>query len=157
MRRSAFLAALLALASAGARAEVVDGVAAIVGDEVVLLSEVRTAMQSVLARVPKGQQLSPDELRQLRDSAVKSLIDDKLVLQIAKQQGVVATEEEIDDAVSGIAQEENMTVDAIYEAAAAQGLDRTGYRDQLGKQITRMKMVQVSVQSRVRVSEEDVR
>ena len=111
MKRSAVLLALLLCSGAAARAEVVDGVAAIVGDEVVLLSEVRTAMQSVLARVPQGQQLSPDELRQLRDGAVKGLIDDKLVLQIARQQGVVASEEEIDDAVSGIAQEENMTVD----------------------------------------------
>ena len=131
--------------------------AAIVGDEVVLLSEVRTAMQSVLARVPQGQTLTPDEMRQLRDSAVKGLIDDKLVLQIAKQQGVAASEEDIDGAVAGIAQQENMTVDAIYTAAADQGLDRAAYREQLGKQITRMKMVSGSVQGRVRVSEEDVR
>ena len=134
-----------------------DGVAAIVGDEVVLLSEVRTAMQSVLARVPQGQTLTPDEMRQLRDSAMKGLIDDKLVLQIAKQQGVAASEEEIDGAVAGIAQEENMSVDAIYAAAADQGLERAAYRDQLGKQITRMKMVSGSVQGRVRVSEEEVR
>ena len=155
--RSAVLLALLLAAGAGARAEVVDGVAAIVGDEVVLLSEVRTAMQTMLARVPQGQQLSPDDMRQLRDGAVKSLIDDKLVLQVAKQQGVVATEDEIDEAVAGIAQEENVPVDAIYSAAAQQGLDRSAYREQLGKQITRMKMVSGSVQGRVRVSEQDVR
>ncbi len=157
MKRSVCLVALLLLIAGVARAEVVDGVAAIVGDEVVLLSEVRTAMQTVLARVPQGQTLTPDELRQLRDSAVKGLIDDKLVLQIAKQQGVAATEEDIDGAVAGIAQEENLSVDAIYAAAAEQGLGRSAYRDQLGKQITRMKMVSGSVQGKVRVSEEDVR
>jgi peptidyl-prolyl cis-trans isomerase SurA len=96
-------------------------------------------------------------MRQLRDSAVKGLIDDKLVLQVAKQQGVVATEEELDNAVAGIAQEENITPEAIYAAAAEQGLDRAAYREQLGKQITRMKMVSGSVQGRVRISEEDVR
>ncbi|MEX2205384.1 MAG: peptidylprolyl isomerase [Myxococcota bacterium] len=157
MRRCALLVALLLGLSGAARAEVVEGVAAIVGDEVVLLSEVRTAMQSVLARVPQGQQLTPEELEQLRDSAVKGLIDDKLVLQIAKQQGVTATEEEIDDAIAGIAQEEGITVDAIYAAAADQGLPRAAYREQLAKQLTRMKMVSGSVQGRVRVSEDEVR
>ena len=156
MRRFTVLFVLLLAASAVARSEVVEGVAAIVGDEVVLLSEVRSAMQSVLARVPQGQTLTPDEVRQLRDSAVKGLIDDKLVLQIAKQQGVTASEEEIDTAVSGIAEEEKISVDAIYAAAADQGLPRAAYREQLGKQITRMKMVSASVQGRVRVSEEEV-
>jgi peptidyl-prolyl cis-trans isomerase SurA len=157
MRRCACLVALLLYASVAARAEVVEGVAAIVGDEVVLLSEVRTAVQTVLARVPPGQSLTAGEMRQLRDSAVKGLIDDKLVLQIAKQQGVTATEEEIDGAVAGIAQEEGITVDAIYAAAADQGLPRAAYREQLAKQLTRMKMVSGSVQGRVRVSEDEVR
>jgi peptidyl-prolyl cis-trans isomerase SurA len=157
MRTLFLIACACALAAATARAEVVDGVAAIVGDEVVLLSEVRQAMQGVLARVPQGQQLAPEEMRQIRDSAVQSLIDDKLVLQMAKRQNVTATEEDIDQAIAGIAQDENVSVEQIYGAAAAQGLDRASYRDQLGKQITRMKIVQGSVQGRVRVTDDDVR
>ena len=151
------LCALLSLAAVTARAEVQDGVAAIVGDEVVLLSEVRQAMQSVIARVPAGQQLTNEEMRQLRDSAVQSLIDDKLVLQIAKKQNVSATEEEIDNAVSGIAHDERITEEQIYAAAEREGLDRATYREQLGRQISRMKIVQGSVQGRVRVSDDEVR
>ncbi len=157
MTRSSLLLVLLLAANAAVQAEVVEGVAAIVGEDVVLLSEVRTAMQSVMARVPQGQTLTPDEMRQLRENAVKGLIDDKLVLQVAKHQGVAASEEEIDAAVSGIAQEEGLSVDAIYAAAAEQGLPRAAYREQLGQQITRMKVVSGSVQGRVRVSDEDVR
>ena len=156
MRKTLCLFMLL-LGAHATRAEVADGVAAIVGDEVVLLSEVRASMQSVAARVPQGQTLSPEEMKQLRDNAVKSLIDDKLVLQVARFQGVSATDEEIDGAISGIAQEEGISVDAIYAAAADQGLARAAYRDQLGKQITRMKMLSGSVQGRVRVSDEEVR
>jgi peptidyl-prolyl cis-trans isomerase SurA len=157
MRRILCLCLLLLAASAPARAEVVDGVAVIVGDEVVLLSEVRTAMRTVMARVPKGQTLAPEEMKQLRDSAVKTLIDDKLVMQVAKKQGMTATEEDIDGAVAGIAQEEGVDVEAIYAAAAAQGLPRELYREQLGNQITRMKVVSSSVQGRVRITDADVR
>jgi len=158
MRKALCLALVLYGASgAAARAEVVDGVAAIVGDEVLLLSEVREAMQSVLARVPRGQTLAPEEMKQLRDSAVKGLIDDKLVLQIARKQGMSATEEDIDTAVAGIAQEEGVSSDAIYAAAAQHGMERDSYREQLAKQLTRMKVVSGSVQGRVRVSDEEVR
>jgi parvulin-like peptidyl-prolyl isomerase len=157
MRDKFYLLLLLLAASGIARAEVADGVAAIVGDEVVLLSEVRTAMQSVAARVPKDHPLTPQEMKQVRDNALKSLIDDRLILQVAKFQGVAASEEEIDAAVSGIAEEEGIAVDTIYAAAAEQGLPRAAYREQLGKQITRMKMISGSVQGRVRVSDEEVR
>ncbi|MGH2900225.1 MAG: peptidylprolyl isomerase [bacterium] len=158
MRRTLVLGlVLLGCASAFARAEVVDGVAAIVGDEVLLLSEVREAMQSVIARLPAGQTLTPEEMKELQDSAVKGLIDDKLVLQVAKKQGLTASEEDIDQAVNGIAQEESVTADAIYEAAAQHGMDRAAYREQLAKQLTRMKVVSGSVQGRVRVSDEDVK
>jgi len=157
VRTELCLCVLLLAARAAASAEVVEGVAAIVGDEVVLLSEVRTALQSVLARVPRGQTLTPEEMRQVRDSTMRNLIDEKLVMQVAKQRGVTASDEEIDAAVSGIAQEESLSADEIYAAAAEQGLPRAAYRAQLGKQITRMKIVSGSVQGRVRVSEEDVR
>ena len=157
MRTTLCLFVLLLTANPTVRAEVVDGVAAIVGDEVVLLSEVRTAMQSALARVPQGQTLSPEETQQLRNGAVKNLIDEKLVMQVAKHQGVSASDEEIDAAVAGIAQEENLSVDAIYAAAAEHGLSRSVYREQLGNQITRMKMVSGAVQGRVRVTDDEVR
>jgi peptidyl-prolyl cis-trans isomerase SurA len=148
---------VLLCVGASARAEVVDGVAAIVGDEVLLLSEVRDAMQSVVSRLPEGQTLSPEEMKELRDSAVKGLIDDKLVMQVAKKQGLSASEEDIDQAIAGIAQEESVSSDEIYAAAAQHGMDRAAYREQLAKQLTRMKVVSGSVQGRVRVSDEDVR
>lgn len=151
------LAALL-LAGAVARAETADGVAAIVGDEVILLSEVRDAWQSYVAKIrSKGESLTEEDALQLRNQALQSLIDEKLVLQIAKKQNMSASDEDIDDSVKGIAQDEGVSVEAIYAAAAQQGLDRKAYREQLGQQITRMKIVQGAVQGKVHVSEDDVK
>jgi parvulin-like peptidyl-prolyl isomerase len=146
------------LCAAAARAETVEGVAVIVGDEVVLLSEVRDTWQQYVARVrDRGESLSQQELLQLRDQAVQTLVDEKLVMQVAKKQNLSASDEEIDEAVAGIARDEQISVDQIYAAAAQQGLDRKEYRDQLGRQLTRMKIVQGAVQGKVRVSEEDVK
>ncbi|MFI5314302.1 MAG: peptidylprolyl isomerase [Myxococcota bacterium] len=156
-RAIALLLAGLAWAPA-ARAEVVDGVAAIVGDEVILLSEVREAWHGYVNRVrERGESLSQEEALELRNTALQTLIDEKIVLQLAKKQNLTASEEEIDESVANIAQDSGVKVDDIYAAALKQGLDRKTYREQLGRQVTRMKIVQGAVQGKVHVSEEDVR
>jgi peptidyl-prolyl cis-trans isomerase SurA len=152
------IAALCLCLAGAARAEVVEGVAAIVGDEVILLSEVRDAWRSYVERVrSKGETLTDQDALALRNQALQSLIDERLVMQVAKKQNMSASEEDIDDSVKGIANDEGVSVDAIYAAAAQQGMDRKTYREQLGRQITRMKIVQGAVQGKVHVTEEDVR
>jgi parvulin-like peptidyl-prolyl isomerase len=154
----ALLLAAAFLWAGAARADVVDGVAAIVGDEVILLSEVREAWQGYVDRVrARGETVSQDDLLELRNTALKNLIDEKLVLQVAKKQNLSASDEEIDESIAGIARDEGISVDAIYAAAAEQGLDRKAYREQLGHQITRMKIVQGAVQGKVRVTDADVK
>jgi peptidyl-prolyl cis-trans isomerase SurA len=156
--KAACLALAVLLAASAARAETADGVAAIVGDDVVLLSEVRDAWQAYVAKVrSKGESLTEEDALQLRNQALQSLIDEKLVLQIAKKQNMSASEEDIDDSVKSIAQDEGVSVDAIYAAAAQQGLEKKAYREQLGQQITRMKIVQGAVQGKVHVSEDEVK
>ncbi len=155
----ALAALLLALAFApAARAQVVDGVAVIVGDEVVLLSEVRETWQQYVSRVrARGEQMSQEDMLELRRTAVQTLVDEKLVMQVAKKQNLAASDEEIDEAIASIARDEKVSTDQIYAAADAQGLDKKSYREQLGRQITRMKIVQGAVQGKVRVTEDDVK
>ena len=154
-------AALLCAAALGAapvRADTADGVAAIVGDEVILLSEVRTAYQDYLERLgPKAQQLSAEDHAQLRQEVLQTLIDERLVLQVAKKQNATATEDEIDEQIKNIAAGENITVDQVYASAAEAGLNRKTYREELGKQITRMRIVQGAVQGKVRVTDDEVK
>jgi peptidyl-prolyl cis-trans isomerase SurA len=158
MKKGIALLLFACLAATSARAEVADGVAAIVGDEVILLSEVRDAWHAYVNRVrSRGESLSQEDALALRSTALQNLIDEKIVLQLAKKQNLTASEEEIDDSVNGIAQDEGVTADQIYAAAQAQGLDKKSYREQLGRQITRMKIVQGAVQGKVHVTEADVK
>jgi len=155
---AAAVAALLCAPLCPARAEVVDGVAAIVGDEVILLSEVRDAWHGYIEKVrAHGESLTQEEAMQLRNTALQSLIDERVVQQLAKKQNMTASDEEIDESIAGIARDEGVAVEAIYAAAAKQGLDKKTYREQLGRQITRMKVVQGAVQGKVRVSDDDVK
>jgi peptidyl-prolyl cis-trans isomerase SurA len=154
------LAALpwLATAHAAAAAELVEGVAAIVGSDIILLSELEQAVGPVLARVEEQQgPVSPETKREIRSRALQSLIDSKLITEYAERTELAATPQEIDETVAGIAADERVSVEDIYGAAEKQGLPRNSYRRELGNQITRMKLMGSTIRGRVKVSDDDVR
>ena len=145
------------LVSGPAVADEVDGIAAIVGEEVILRSEVRSAAAQLLAQVQaRNGSVTPQMAREVRDQALDSLIDDKLILKIAERNDMAASDPEIDETIAGIARDEGVSVEDIYKAVQAQGLSREAYRTQLGQQLTKMRVVQGSVQSRVKVSDEEI-
>ncbi len=156
--RMNWLALVLLVFANPAAAQPLDGIAAIVDNEVILRSEVEQAAQSLLYRMAEQQgPLPPAIVAQIRREALDSLIDERLILQYAKQAKMTVTDEEIDAAILAIAQDENATPEEIYAAAERQGLAREAYRQELGKQITKMRVVSGAVQSRVSVTDEEVR
>jgi peptidyl-prolyl cis-trans isomerase SurA len=150
----------LALGAATARAaDLVDGVAAVVDSDVILLSEVdaqaRTMLQRVQQRNPN--QKVPDEIvQQVQREALRALIDQKVIKKYATRVELAATQEEIDAAIADIASAEKVTADEIYTAAAREGLSKEQYREELAENITRAKVISGSIRPRVRVSTEEI-
>ena len=152
------LALWASLLAAPAAAELVEGVAAIVDDEVILLSEVQEAANRVLGRLDQRDGTVPLELvHQVRSEALRSLIEDKLILEVANRMQLETTPEEIDFSIERIAGEEGVSVESIYESAARQGFSRDRYRELLAGQIAKMKVLDNAVRSKVSISEKEVR
>ncbi len=157
MRTWIALGLLLALASS-ARAERIDGVAAIVGSEVILVSEVDRSSGVVLERLQRERGgLDPQLVEEVRSQALRSLIDGKLVEKFAESHQLGASDADVDGAIEGIAKDEGLSVEEIYAAAQRQGLSAPAYREELRKQITRMRVVAAAVQPRVAVTDDDVK
>lgn len=157
---AAALALLVAPRSAAGAPESarLDGVAAVIDNEVILRSEVQQAADPVLIQIERQQGgIPPDARRKILADALQSLIDERLILEVAKRMQMEATPEEIDETIARIAEEEHLSVDEIYAATARQGLSREKYREQMGAQIARMKVVSTAVRSRVAVTDEEVR
>ena len=142
-----------------AAADRVDGVAAVVDDDVILISEVEAKAQPLIQQLTvKNAGPLPQEVQQeIRSQAMESLIASRLILNMAERMGLQASPEEIDEAVEGIARQEGLEVEEIYAAAGQQGLDRKQYREQLAEQITRMKVIGSAVRSRITIKDEEVR
>ena len=138
-------------------ADLVDGIAGVVDDEVILLSEVEAAAAPVIAKMEaRHGELAPAAYREIRIQALQALIDSKLIETAAEQLGLEGSEEDVDNAVAAIARQEGITVEEIYAAVRNEGLTRATYRRRLAQEITRMRVISAAVRSRVMVRDEEV-
>ncbi len=130
--------AALAPSSAG---EQVDGVAAVVGDEVVLQSEVDEQVYMVLQQ----QQIArPDSMavQQLRKEVLDKLIDDRLIVAEAHKQNLAVSDAEVqksvDDALADT--KKRLGTQAAFEAELKnEGMTedalRARYKDEVSRQL----------------------
>jgi len=161
MKRSLVVAAAAALLFAAVplahASRVIDKVAAVVNDEIILETEVEQ-MAATQYRGPDPE--TPDGKKQwdeIKRKALDSMIDSKLVQQQATELKLSVTPEEVDRAVEQV-KTQNKLDDATFKAALEQqGFTMEGYRKTLRKQILELKVVNTAVRSRVTISDDEVK
>jgi peptidyl-prolyl cis-trans isomerase SurA len=107
-----FTAALLSLSSlcrgaVAAEAEVIDGIAAVVNDDVITYSEVRVLSgprEKLLQSQFRGEELAT-KIKEARVAALKDLIDRKLMIQAFKKEGYQIPDHFLDQRVQDIIRE----------------------------------------------------
>jgi peptidyl-prolyl cis-trans isomerase SurA len=156
--RPRLLAALgLALLAAPAAAEeiLVDGIAAQVGSEIVLISEVRQISSPIEARMRAGG--APDEeIAKLRADVLEGLVDRALVRQVVRRTEIDASEAEVDDAIAAIAKENGLTAEQLQASVESQGLSFQAYRAKIRGEIEHTKVMNGMVASQVRIEDDEV-
>ena len=159
--RALTLALVLVALAAGARAEerLINRVVAIVNDDIVLLDEVDEAAAPLLARLPAS--LSPEERakreRALRAEVLDTLVADRLLEQQVKVLKLEVTKREVDTLVEDLQKRNNLTPEQFEQALAGQGMNMVEYREGMRKQLLKMKIINLKVRSKVKVSEQDVK
>jgi peptidyl-prolyl cis-trans isomerase SurA len=136
LRFLSFTVVLSAVSAFGQRADVVDGIAAIVNQDVVTISQVRElvgARERTLRDLYKGPELT-EQLNQLRLSALKDLIDRQLILQefrkLQEEKGAQIPVYVVDDRVQSIIREEfGGDRGAFIRTLQAQGYTLTRFQE----------------------------
>jgi peptidyl-prolyl cis-trans isomerase SurA len=155
--RPLLAALLLALAPRIASAEqLADGIAAQVGSEIVLLSEVMEAAAPSAARA-RAAGAGPAELRELHAEVLEQMIERALIRQVVKRAEIGASDAEVDEAIAGIARENGITPEKIQQSVEAQGMPYAAYRERIRGEIEHAKVLSDVVAARVRVSDEELR
>lgn len=149
------LGALAATGPATAE-ELVEAVAAQVGTEIVLDSEVRELAEPLEERMRQGG-APKSEIARVRSQALQRLIESKLLSSVVDRLELGATREEVDEAIEGIAAENGISLDQLYASIASHGLSVDEYRTKIRGEIERSKVVNAMVRSRVEISGDEVR
>ncbi|MBN2717533.1 MAG: peptidylprolyl isomerase [Deltaproteobacteria bacterium] len=135
-----------------------DGIAAIVGDEIILLSEVHARMEITVQQMqvsPTRQE--PPAATEVEAQALSDIIDDRLVAQQAKEMQISITDQEVESAIANMAAQNNMDLETFRSALEAQGTNMAQYRISMRSDLLKFKVMNMRVRARVNVSEERAR
>ncbi|ELI3784998.1 peptidylprolyl isomerase SurA [Salmonella enterica] len=135
--------------------QVVDKVAAVVNNGVVLESDVDGLMQSVKLNAGQAGQQLPDDAT-LRHQILERLIMDQIILQMGQKMGVKITDEQLDQAIANIAKQNNMTMDQMRSRLAYDGLNYSTYRNQIRKEMIISEVRNNEVRRRITVLLQEV-
>ncbi len=134
----------------------VEGIAAQVGNDIVLVSEVMEIARPVEQRMREAG--APEsEVQKVRRDALDRLIEGKLLSSVVERLELGAEREEIDAAVAAIAEDNGLTTEELYKSIQSHGLSVDEYRKKIQGEIERSKVVNAMVRSRVEVTQDELR
>jgi len=132
-----------------------DSVAAVVNDGIVLRSEVESQMQTISERIQQqGQQLPPRNI--LRQQVLERLVLQEVQMQRADRLGIKVSDEMVNSALAEVAQRNKIKFSDLPATLEQQGVDYRAYRDDIRKEMTLSLLRQRDVLSRVYVSPREI-
>jgi peptidyl-prolyl cis-trans isomerase SurA len=108
-----------------------DYIIAVVNSDLVTAAELEQRVQRL--RAAAGQrQLSPE---QLREQALESLVEERVLLTYARDSGMRVDDAEVDRAVQSVAAQNQLTLPQLRERLRADGIEYSRFRANLRDQI----------------------
>lgn len=134
----------------------VNGIAAVVNDEIITFREVLRESEPLLREARKKGPLDAKGQRDLRGTVLERLIEKRLAEQKARELGIKIGDEEVRQAIDDVKrQNNNMTQSQLEAALKAQGFSFTQYEAQVREQLERLRLVSVEVKAKVHVSDRE--
>ena len=126
----------------GGTGELLDGVAALVEDGVVLKSELNERIAIVVnnirmsqAELPPAQRRPLPPLSILEEQVLEQLILREIQLQRAERFGIIVGDDILNQAIAGVAQSAGLSLEQMPAALASEGIDYAMYREETREQM----------------------
>ncbi|RJO63053.1 MAG: hypothetical protein C4523_21495 [Myxococcales bacterium] len=162
-RAASALAAGILVAAAfvqPALAEMVERIAAVVNDEIILYSDVVAAAQTWQAMIVGIRDPEQRTARQqeVYRKVLDSLIEDRLLEQQLKELGIKVSDREIDEAIERVMTQNRISDKETFRMALSrQGIDYQEYRDNIAKELRKWQFISARFGNKVKISDEEVR
>ena len=132
-----------------------DRVAAVVNDGVVLESEVDGQMKEVTSRLQAQNMALPPE-SVLRKQVLDRLILQRIELEQAKRDGITISDDQLNAALQDVAKRNNIPFSDLPTVLSQQGVDYASYREQMRQQLTIGLLRQRDVLQRIVVTPREI-
>lgn len=154
------LAVTLALATFQASAQTPtlqpgDFIAAVVNQDVVAASEVIQRAERLRAEARQRGEVMPDTAG-LRKQALEALIEDRVMVTHARENGPRIDEAELDRVVANVAAQNRLTPEQLRERLKAENTDYKSFRENLRDQMATERVREREVQGRIKITDGEI-
>jgi peptidyl-prolyl cis-trans isomerase SurA len=138
-----------------------ESVAAVVNDDIISTYDLAQRMRLLIAT--SGVQPTADTMQQFQQEALVSLVDEHLQLQelkrVQKDQKItiIATDDEIQEELTGMAQQNNLKPDGFLAALKSQGISSDTLYEQIRAQMSWQRWIRGRYGSRLRIGEDQIK
>ncbi len=140
---------------AGTAGERLDGIVAVVEDDVITRSELAQELEAVRQRInARGAGASPEEV--LRRQVLDNMINQRLQVREAQRRGISVDEPSLDAAVESIARQNQLTLEQLRQAVRQEGLDFAEFRADVRRQVLTQRLRQQVIDRNITVSEQEI-
>jgi len=151
------LAAVIYSLPAPVAAEPVIGIAALVNDEPITTYDVEKEREILEKGLDSNTSLDDAGKSQIRQVALNSLINKKLIEQKIRELDIKVTDEEVRQAIEDVKKSNNITQENLKEALEARGITFDEYKAQIKEQLERLRLISMEVRSKIQISEKEMR
>lgn len=147
---------ILILFSLPARTELVEKIVAVVGSDIITLYDLDRAMASYAGEINRSVN-KEQKFKSVKMEVLDRLINETLLRQAVKNANITVSNDDIARAIKNILQQSHATLDILKAELASKGISYESYKEDLKKNIERMKFLNQEVGSRIKISDQDMK
>lgn len=147
--------AMTPLVSLAQTIQPLDRIVAVVNQGAIMASELEERVEQTRAQLA-GRGINAPPEQALRDQVLDRMIVEEIQLQMADEANLSVDDTELNRTVRGIAENNNMSLDAFADALEAEGMSLSAVREEVHRELLMRELQQRRVASRVNVSEREV-
>jgi peptidyl-prolyl cis-trans isomerase SurA len=142
--------------SSNAALVVMDRIAVVVDQDIIMQSEIDERMKSIKAQIAADPETKAPPNDVLQRQVIERLILENLQLQTADRAGIRISDDELNEALSGIASQNQMTLTQFRVALANDGVSWPAMREQVRREFAISRVQQGVMRRRIEVTEQEI-
>ena len=133
----------------------IDRIVAVVNNDVIVYSELRTRLKAVVQRL-EDSGVPPPPVDVLEKQVLEQLILDRLQMQMADSTGIRIDDESLNRQIADIARQNNLSLREFRDVLSRDGYDFVAFREEIRDELIKSRVQQRQVQDRVQVTDRDI-